>query len=78
MPPKRRVDDAAPTPSKRARRPAASGSASQPILVESQLSQPRQSPRREASQVSNFESRLRKARPEDAAVACSLPSVGGS
>ncbi|KAI2484398.1 hypothetical protein Ptr902_03338 [Pyrenophora tritici-repentis] len=32
MPPKRRVDDAAATPSKRARRPAASGSASQPIL----------------------------------------------
>ena len=72
MPPKRRVDDAAATPSKRARRPAASGSASQPILVESQLSQPRQSPRRamrEASQASNFESRLRKARPEDAVVA---------
>ncbi|KAG9379951.1 Dimer-Tnp-hAT domain containing protein [Pyrenophora tritici-repentis] len=72
MPPKRRVDDAAATPSKRARRPAASGFASQPILVESQLSQPRQSPRRaisEASQALNFESRLRKARPEDTVVA---------
>ncbi|PWO19724.1 hypothetical protein PtrARCrB10_11772 [Pyrenophora tritici-repentis] len=72
MPPKRRVDDAAATPSKRARRPAASGFASQPILFESQLSQPRQSPRRaisEASQALNFESRLRKARPEDTVVA---------
>ncbi|KAI1667996.1 Dimer-Tnp-hAT dimerization containing protein [Pyrenophora tritici-repentis] len=72
MPPKRRVDDAAATPSKRARRSAASGFASQPILVESQLSQPRQSPRRaisEASQALNFESRLRKARPEDTVVA---------
>ncbi|KAI2484851.1 Dimer-Tnp-hAT domain containing protein [Pyrenophora tritici-repentis] len=72
MPPKRRVDDAAATPSKRARRSAASGFASQPILVESQLSQPRQSPRRaisEASQALNFESRLRKARPKDTVVA---------
>jgi hypothetical protein len=72
MPPKRRVNDAAATPSKRARRPAASGSDSQPIPAESQLSQPRQSPCkaiREASQASNFESQLRKAWPEDAVVA---------
>jgi hypothetical protein len=72
MPPKRRVDDAAATPSKQAGRPAASCSASQPILVESQLSQLRQSPHRamrEASQASHFELWLRKARPEDAVVA---------
>jgi hypothetical protein len=72
MPPKRCVNNAAATLSKQARRPAASGSASQPILAESQLSQPRQAPRkaiREASQASNFESQLRKTRPENAIVA---------
>jgi hypothetical protein len=65
-------NNAAATPSKRARRPAASGSASQPILAESQLSQPRQAPRkaiRKVSQASNFESQLRKTQSENTVVA---------
>jgi hypothetical protein len=65
MPPKKRAADHATAPKKRAK-PTARGTASQPILVDNQLSQ---AALEATSQASTFESQLRESRDEDAIAA---------
>ena len=65
IPPKKRAADHATALKKRAK-PTARGTASQPILVDNQLSQ---TALRETSQASAFESQLRASRDEDAIAA---------
>ena len=71
MPPKRRGSSSAAALKKRLKVPSR-GTASQPIMLDTQPSLPRLSPRKalvESSQAPNFESQLRESQAEDAIVA---------